>query len=131
MSLLDNLLYQKNKILARGDTVKEMELNQREIEFRDKREMDRQVQEEHKRRVSMQREQARKEYEIKYAQEEERIKYEQKLSRAKEQSKRGSILDRLSNTVERRSKGQGPMRLKSRKKRPLVGINYEVGKKWF
>ena len=94
---MEKIIYQKNKILARGDTQKEIELNRKEMEHREKRMMDKQVKEEHKRRVELERESARKEYEIKEVRERERINYEKRIAKAQTET---SFFDKLTKKLD-------------------------------
>lgn len=83
MGIIEYLTYQKNKVVAGGNTEREMELNRKNMEARDKALMEKRVREEQARRVQLAREQAKQEYDVKYAQEEERIRYERRVAQAK------------------------------------------------
>lgn len=116
MSLTDYLIYQKNKLVAGGDTQKEMELNRKEMELKEQRAMEKQVKEEQKRLVELERERARQEYSIKEARERERIKYEGRVRRAEQDSKTGGIFGRFVSGVEGVSKRQAEPRTSVKRK---------------
>lgn len=142
MSLLDRVEYEKNKLLARGDTNKLIELNKKSMEAKEKRMMDKQVKEEQKRLVDLERERARHEYSVKEARERERIRYEGRVRKAEQDSKSGGIFGRFVSGVEGVSKRQAEPRtsVKRKSKRKVRRVapppkkdysTFSLGTKWF
>jgi len=116
MGLMDYLTYQKNKVIAGGNTEKEMELNRQSMEARDKAIMEKRVKEEQARRVQLARDQAKQEYDVKYAQEEQRIKYERKVAQAKAGGSGGF----LSGLFTRRQTASQPNRVRTHKEPSIL-----------
>ena len=131
MSLTDYLIYQKNKLVAGGDTQKEMELNRKEMELKEQRAMEKQVKEEQKRLIDLERERARQEYSVKEAREIERIKYERKIKQA-QQSGGKSILDNLLGGSPKTQQPAPRKRVMYKKKPPKKFDGFGAGKgfKW-
>jgi hypothetical protein len=111
MGILDRIIYEKNKLVARGDTQKEMELNRKEMELRDKRAMDRQVRKEQQERIKLAREDAKQRYALKEAEEKERIRYEKRLA----SDKSGGLFGKVISTLESNSLNQPRKRVVKRK----------------
>jgi hypothetical protein len=111
MSILDRIIYEKNKLVARGDTQKEMELNRKEMELRDKRLMDAQVRKEQEDKIKLAREDAKQRYALKEAEEKERIRYEKRLG----YEKSGGLFGKVISTLESNSLNQPRKRVVKRK----------------
>ena len=131
MSLLDRVEYEKNKLLARGDTNKLMELNKKSIEAKEKRMMDKQVEKEHKYKLNLEREKARKEYQIAEAREREKINYEARVSRAKKKANEPTFLDKITKKVEKPVCKGLRTSLKKVKKPKKNYSKFSLGTKWF
>lgn len=124
MGLLEYLTYQKNKVVAGGNTEREMELNRKSMEARDKALMEKRVREEQARRVQLAREQAKQEYDVKYAQEEERIRYERRVAQAKSGGLIGNLLKK--DTGRQPAPMRRPVRKGSKQTRRRIPIQRPI-----
>jgi hypothetical protein len=131
MSLLDRVEYEKNKLLARGDTNKLIELNKKSMEAKEKRMIDKQVEKEHQYKLNLEREKARKEYQIAEAREREKINYESRIARAKKKANEPTFLDRITKKVEQPVSLGVRKKLKRVKKPKKDYSKFSLGTKWF
>jgi len=131
MSLLDRVEYEKNKLLARGDTKRLIELNKKSIEAKEKSMIDKQVEKEHQYKLNLEREKARKEYQIAEAREREKINYESRIARAKKKANEPTFLDRITKKVEKPVSKGSRTSLRKAKKPKKDYSKFSLGTKWF